>query len=221
MFRHLVPLRTLHETDGVDEITSSFGNTWSLWDLEYLYAQTERLTDPQRRAITLCLVHGILEREAAIMMGVSESNPVGMYATLGLARLLEMIDQGRLERFCEYGRPPQVIAEERSAYLDNLAAFVRSRITLVPDFGCWLFPCAPGREPMILVRSRHSSNGFLPLHPRDVLHEHHHGPRPKGTAVVHVEQGVEECINPRHTGLRLTEAERTRLARARMRSAVA
>lgn len=211
-------LRTLHETDGVDEVNSSFGNVWSLWDLEYLYSQTERLTDPQRRAITLCLVHGMLEREAALIMGVSESNPVGMYATLGLARLLEMIDRGELPRFTHAPRNPHLVAEERETYLDNLASFVRSRIRLVPDLGCWTFPHAPGREPVVLVRSHSSSNGFLPLHPRVVLYEHAHGPLPGGTEPVHMQEGPDECVNPRHSGLQLTAAERSRLrARARLR----
>lgn len=217
MFRFLVPLRTLHETDGIDEVTSSFGNTWSLWDLEYLYAQVDRLTDPQRRAITLCLVHGMLEREAALMMGVSESNPVGMYATLGLARLLEMIDQGKLDRFTHVPRCARLLAQEREEYLDNLASFVRSRVRLVPGTTCWSFPHAPGREPVVLVRSRTSPNGFLALHPGEVLYEHAHGPRPSGTTLVHDAEGPEDCINPRHTGLTLSEGERARL-RARARS---
>lgn len=209
MFRALIPLRILHETDGIDEITSSFGNVWSLWDLEYLYSQIDRLRDAQKRAITLCLVHGMLEREAAISMGVGENNPVGMYATLGLKRLLDMQDRGELPRFVSASRSPEAVLQEAQAYHNSLAAFIRSKVRV--EEGHWLFPHPPGREPTVLVRTLTTSSGFHSLHPRTVLFENEHGASPPGTEVVHDDEGPAECINPRHATRVLTAAEQTRL----------
>lgn len=76
----------------------------NLWDIQYLYEQTSRLPRRQRQAIQLCLVENRKEVDAAIIMGVSPTNPVAMYATSGIAKLLIMIDEGKLERF----QPPTV-----------------------------------------------------------------------------------------------------------------
>jgi hypothetical protein len=217
MFRFLLTFRTLHETCGTDEIVNSFGNRWTLWDLEYLYEQTARLNLPQRRAITLCLVHGQLEREAARAMGVGENNPVGMYASLGLRRLLDMLDRGDLPRFGEQRRDAGVIAQERREYIASLAAFIRSKVQVVE--GHWLFPTPPGRpEPAVLVRSPAASCGVMPLHPRAVLYENEHGPIAAEFTVVHPEAGPPSCINPRHSATALTDTARERL-RAQLRRA--
>jgi hypothetical protein len=213
MFRFLTTFRVLFETTGTEQIVNPQGNEWSLWDLEYLYQATDRLRMAQRQAITLCLVNGMLEKEAAVAMGVSPTNPVGMYATLGLKRLLEMVDRGELERFRERPRNPVAVAEDRESYLDALAAFIRSRVQVTAE-SCWLFPHLPGAAPRVLVRSVTSCNGFLALHPREVLYDHRHGERPPGTQVVHATPGptAEDCINPRHGLVALSETEKARLA---------
>lgn len=215
MFRFLPTFRVLHETSGVDEIVNDFGNAWSLWDLEYLYSQTKRLNLAQRRAITLCLVNGMLERDAAIAMGVGENNPVGMYASLGLRRLLDMQETGQLDRFRDQAPDPLTIAGARAEFLANLAAFIRSRCKVTE--GHWLFPCRPGSAPSVLVRSPQASSGFLSLHPRVVLYETEREPLRPDFDLVHADEGPEACVNPDHADTRLTDAARARL-RARLRS---
>lgn len=58
----------------------------------------------QQQAIELFLVLNLPEDEAALRMGLSRTNPVGMYATSGLTRLLKLMDEGYLPRFEDDGR---------------------------------------------------------------------------------------------------------------------
>lgn len=113
LFRNLEAMRSLHESEGVFEITAPNGSVWSLWDVEYLYEQAMRrptgnkaydranptLPLRQQQAIHLFLVMGMPEDAAAQVMGLSPTNPIGMYATSGLTRLLKFLDEGRLRRF--------------------------------------------------------------------------------------------------------------------------
>lgn len=99
LFRNLQAWRAAFETDGIETITDPDGNDWCLWDIEYLYSQIHRLSPRQREAIQLCLVENVKEVDAARLMGVSETNPVAMYATLGLKKLIELVGKGDLPRF--------------------------------------------------------------------------------------------------------------------------
>lgn len=74
-----------------------------LWDLEYLYCQLYRLPLRQRQAIELCLVQNIKETDAAVMMGVSPTNPVAMYASSGLEKIVILMDTGQLPRIVNRG----------------------------------------------------------------------------------------------------------------------
>ena len=96
LFRHLHHFRALYESEGVEELCSPDGLVINLWDLERLYETLSQLPKRQHQAIELCLVQNYREWEAAEIMGVSRSNPVSMYATSGLQRLVEMIDRGEL-----------------------------------------------------------------------------------------------------------------------------
>jgi hypothetical protein len=49
----------------------------------------------------LCLVSNVKEKKATQIMGVSETNPVMMYATNGLKRICAMIENGEVERYTE------------------------------------------------------------------------------------------------------------------------
>lgn len=98
LFRNLVAWRALYETEGVEEVTGG-DQTWSIWDVEYLYEQVPHLPPRQRQAIELCLILNIREVDAARRMGVSETNPVMMYATFGLQKLVDMVNSGSLARF--------------------------------------------------------------------------------------------------------------------------
>lgn len=97
IFRNLYAFRAVYETDGISEITGPDGVTWSLWDIEELRriaVETDLLPPRARQAIELFLVMNMSESDVAEMMSLKASNPIGMYATAGLVRLLERIDQG-------------------------------------------------------------------------------------------------------------------------------
>lgn len=98
LFRNLRAWRALVEDHGCDTITHR-GVEYSIWDIEYLYQQAERLPHQQRRAITLCLIEGMRETDAAVAMGVSPTNPVAMYATSGIKKIISWIDSGELPRY--------------------------------------------------------------------------------------------------------------------------
>lgn len=101
LFRNFLQLRSLYESDGLDEVRGLDGRiVITLWDMEYLYREAERLLPPRQwQAIELCLVQNKTEVEVARLMGVSETNPVAMYATDGLRALVTAINNGSLPRF--------------------------------------------------------------------------------------------------------------------------
>jgi hypothetical protein len=113
LFRSLRAFESVYESDGVIEILAPNGCTWNLFDIQYLYRQAMRrptglrafdrlhptLPLRQQQAIELFLVLNMPEDEAAETMGLSRTNPVGMYATSGLTKLLKFLDEGRLRRF--------------------------------------------------------------------------------------------------------------------------
>lgn len=113
LFRGLLLFEALFETDGIYEITDLTGQTWSLFDIQYLYDYAMRsptgnrafdkahptLPLRQRQAIELFLKLNLPESEAAQLMGLSRTNPIGMYATSALTKLVAWIDVGHLPRF--------------------------------------------------------------------------------------------------------------------------
>lgn len=99
LFRHLQSFQALYESHGIDVITGPDGTTYHLIDIEYLYSCRTSLSARQAQAIELFLYENIKEREVARMMDVSETNPIAIYASQGLARLCEMIEAGRLPRY--------------------------------------------------------------------------------------------------------------------------
>ena len=98
LFRNLQAFRAIYESEGVDTLISEDGSEWCLWDVEYLYEQIGVLPRRQRQAIHF-LVLNVKESDAAVVMGIAPTNPVGMYATEGLKKLIGMIDQGAFPRF--------------------------------------------------------------------------------------------------------------------------
>ena len=94
LFRGLERWRSAYETYGIDTLTTPDGVEWSIHDLEYLYTVAMETLPPSRsRAIDLCLVQGYREWDASI------TNPVSMYATKGLQKLVRLIESGQLPRF--------------------------------------------------------------------------------------------------------------------------
>jgi hypothetical protein len=100
LFRHLHAFRAAYEDDGVEELVDPRGTSWNLFDLEYLYREGLPLL-PERmwQAIELFLVRNIKESAVAVTMGISPTNPVAMYATRGLEKLVLLIEDGELPRF--------------------------------------------------------------------------------------------------------------------------
>lgn len=82
-----------------DTLTAADGRSYTLWDVQYLYDQRHRLPNQQRIAIELCLYDNVLERDAARRMGTSDDNPVAVYATVGLTKLIRMAKDGDLPLF--------------------------------------------------------------------------------------------------------------------------
>jgi Sigma-70, region 4 len=99
LFRQLQQWHSIYESDGIDTITGPHGEEVCLWDVDYLYSQLHRLPKRQREAIELYLVQNMREADAAVAMGVSATNPIGIYATVGLGKLVDMINAGELPRF--------------------------------------------------------------------------------------------------------------------------
>lgn len=99
LFRNLQAFRAVFESDGVDTIIGPDGVAWCLHDIEYLHRQLPLLPPRQRQAIELFLIQNVRESDAAVMMGVSRTNPIGTYATAGLTKLVAMIEDGSLPRF--------------------------------------------------------------------------------------------------------------------------
>lgn len=101
LFRNLQAFRAFYEAEGQDTITGPDGREYCLFDVEHLYQQVRVLSPRQRQAIELCLVSNVKEKEASKIMGVSETNPVMMYATNGLKRICQMIDERQIPRYIE------------------------------------------------------------------------------------------------------------------------
>lgn len=90
------------ESREVDEtLMGADGRDYNVHDIEYLYSCRITLSPRQRQAIELCLYQNYKEKEAARIMGVSETNPVAMYATDGLRKLCDLIEAGELTRYSE------------------------------------------------------------------------------------------------------------------------
>lgn len=99
LFRNLQQWRALYEADGIDEVASAGDSTvgYSLFDVERVYFDgVPRLSQRQRQAIKLCFVENRPRTEVAVMMGISPTNPVDMYAYDGLERLLDLMEAGEL-----------------------------------------------------------------------------------------------------------------------------
>ena len=88
--------RATYHDHGVETICWE-GFEYNIIDVETIYtASQEELAPRQAQAIRHFLVGNLREIDVAQMMGIAPTNPVGMYATDGLKRLIEMIQEGEL-----------------------------------------------------------------------------------------------------------------------------
>jgi hypothetical protein len=99
LFKNLLAFRSLYAAEGVDTVYGPGGSAYSLFDVETLYAARVLLSDRQCQAIELFLVQNLREKDVALLMGVSENNPVASYATHGMDALLKMAAEGNLNRY--------------------------------------------------------------------------------------------------------------------------
>lgn len=211
LFKQLLAIRSTYQDSGLQEVVSAAGNTWSIWDLEYLLKATNRLPLRQRQAITLCLVHNMRERDAAVAMGVSPTNPVMMYASLGLQRLLDMIDDGALGRYVLAPPTPQELARRHQRTVGELAEHIRTKSIRMRN-GCLLYPTTCAGESLLLVRAPSSPHGYVGVSPMRIMYEVHVGPVPRGCLLHHTQRvsaASMDCVEPEHGELVLTPARKT------------
>lgn len=88
-----------------DVLVAADRRSYCLWDVESFYARRIVLPERQRQSLELCLFQNFTEAVAAEKMGVSITNPVAMYATVGLSRLLSMAMTGEIPGY-SIPRPP-------------------------------------------------------------------------------------------------------------------
>src|ERR1700684_2485076 len=94
LLRNLQLFEALFETEGIDTLPGPDGEEYCLFDLQRLYACRVHLSQRQCQAVELFLYQDLREREVALSMGVSQANPVAIYATQGLRRLAQIYDNG-------------------------------------------------------------------------------------------------------------------------------
>jgi hypothetical protein len=89
LIRNLQSWRSLYEAlEAPDVLIGPDGRDYSLWDVQRFYETRTTLPPRMSQAITLCLFQNLKERDAAVAMGISASNPVSEYATIGLTTLI-------------------------------------------------------------------------------------------------------------------------------------
>lgn len=99
LFRHLQEFESFYEATGQDTLIND-GDSYCLWDIKLLFEYSqENLPKRQKQAIYLCLYKNILEKDAAVMMGVAPTNPVAMYASRGLDNILKDAKAGKVPGF--------------------------------------------------------------------------------------------------------------------------
>lgn len=104
LLRYLQTWEEYHRQYGGLETVARGNHVYHLQDIQYLYACRRLLTPRQRQAIELCLYEDRREVDVALMMNVSPTNPVAMYATNGLRRIISLAMSGDLPHFRPSGR---------------------------------------------------------------------------------------------------------------------
>ncbi len=100
LIRNLQSWMSLFEAREVDDtLRGEDGREYSLWDMQVFYQHRTVLPDRQRLTIEYCLYQNLTEKEAAIKMGIRPSNPVSIYATIGLTSLLARATVGDLSGY--------------------------------------------------------------------------------------------------------------------------
>lgn len=79
-----------------DELIATDSRSYSLWDVQRFYERRVTLPDRQAQSIELFLYWNMLEQSAALRMGIRKTNPVGVYATIGLTSLITQAVNGEI-----------------------------------------------------------------------------------------------------------------------------
>lgn len=111
VFRNLKSFRALYEDTGTSEVVGPNGLVLNLNDIERLYLHKGCLSPRQSQAIELFLYEDIREKDVAKLMGVSETNPVAIYATQGLKKLYRMVCEGEIEGYEDWVKPNGQVAK--------------------------------------------------------------------------------------------------------------
>lgn len=77
-------------------LVASDAREYSLWDVQTFYDQRIVVPERMQQSIQFCLFENMKERDAAVRMGISSSNPVSEYATIGLTNMLAKAVKGEL-----------------------------------------------------------------------------------------------------------------------------
>ena len=96
IFRNFRQWENLHQLEFLDTICGPDGTEYEFLDVQFLYESIGLLPKRQAQAIELYLIQNMRERDAATVMGLSPTNPVGIYASTGLQKLIDMLDRGML-----------------------------------------------------------------------------------------------------------------------------
>lgn len=84
----------------VDEVlVADDRREYCIWDVQAFYESRVTLPDRQSLSIQYCLFENMKERKAAERMGIKPTNPVSIYATIGLASLLTKAISGDLRGY--------------------------------------------------------------------------------------------------------------------------
>jgi hypothetical protein len=114
MLRNLQHWSALHEAHEVgDTLVAADRQSYCLWDIQVFYERRTVLPERQRSALELCLFENYTEADAATKMGIARTNPVAMYAPVGLARLLSLAMAGEMPGYRI--EPPPRSQQEGSA----------------------------------------------------------------------------------------------------------
>jgi len=103
IFRNFQQWESLREVDSLETISSPDGEEYEFLDIKFLYENLNVLPQRQAQAIELYLIQNMRERDAAEAMGLSPTNPIGVYASVGLAKLIEISERGDLRKLMPNG----------------------------------------------------------------------------------------------------------------------
>lgn len=78
-----------------DELVSG-ARSFSLWDGIRFYDARVILPERQQQSVQYCLYENLKEKDAATKMGISPTNPVSIYATIGITTMLASASLGEV-----------------------------------------------------------------------------------------------------------------------------